>query len=120
MQKMDIVKPNWSNDNKVLMYNNLVCDKISNITPICPNKLNEEELKIKVNERLEHIKSIFISTTKEVDCLPLKFLKAKAYWCPDLSQLRDKKCFWWSFWVSNGRPWSGIVFNILKDLKKKF
>ena len=120
MQNMGIIKPNWSNDHKVLMYNNLVRDKISNITPICTNKLNEEELKIKVNERLEHVNSIFISTTKEAGCLPIKVLKAKTYWCPELSQLRDKKRFWWSLWVSNGRPQSGIVYDILKDLKKKF
>ena len=37
-------------------------------------------------------------------CLSIKVYKPKAYWYPELSQLRDRKRFWWTIWVANGRP----------------
>ena len=101
------------------MYANLVCGKISNISPIDTHELTREDIKCKLNERLESITSILISTAKEIGCVPLKTLKPKAYWYPELSELWDKKRFWWFLWVLDGRPRSGIVFDMLKDLKKK-
>ena len=59
-------------------------------------------------------------STKESGCVPTKMFKPKTYWCPELSFLRDRKRFWWSIWISCDRPRSGIIFNILKDLKRKF
>ena len=53
-------------------------------------------------------------------CLPKKVYKPKAYWCPELSQLRDRKRFWWAIWVANGRPRHGVVFECYKGVKKLF
>ena len=53
-------------------------------------------------------------------CIPKKRLKPKTFWCPDLSEIRDRKRFWWTRWVEAGRPRNGILFDIYKDLKKKF
>ena len=46
--------------------------------------------------------------------------KPKKYWCPHLSQLRDKKKFWWSLWNDNGRPKQGQVYDCYKGTKKLF
>ena len=45
-------------------------------------------------------------------------VKPKMYWCPELSKLRDRKRFWWTLWVDNGRPREGSVFSVYKDIKK--
>ena len=71
------VKPDWTNDAKKEMYASMVSGKISDIPPIDIHKLNRDTITCKVNERLEHINSILISTAKEAGCLPLKTLKVK-------------------------------------------
>ena len=73
-----------------------------------------------VNKRFELINNILTEAASEAGCIPPKTLKPKAYWCPELSSLRDKKRIWWSIWVGCNRPRTGTIFNILKDLKKKF
>ena len=60
-----IAKPNWSNDEKKKKYANLVSGKIPNIPPIDIHELTRDDIKDKLNERLEHINSILISTAKE-------------------------------------------------------
>ena len=73
-----------------------------------------------LNKRLLDINNILIDSASESGCVPNKSLKPKAYWCPELSALRDKKRFWWSIWAACDKPRTGIIFDILKDLKKKF
>ena len=114
------VPPNWSNAKHVALYSSLVTSKLSEIPLICTNGLCADELKYELDQRLEQINSILITATKESGCIPSKVLRPKTYWCPELSYLRDKKRMWWTIWVSCERPRTGIIFNILKDLKKKF
>jgi hypothetical protein len=59
-------------------------------------------------------------SAKEAGCIPKHVSHPKAFWCPELSRLRDQKRFWWSIWISMGRPRSGAVYNIWKGLKKQF
>ena len=59
-------------------------------------------------------------SAKEAGCVCKKQFKPKPYWCPQLSLIRDKKRFWWSLWVDNGRPRAGPVFNCWKGMKKLF
>ena len=66
-----------------------------------------------INEALHDAASVFDRTLR-------KSLKPKAYWCPDLSKLRDRKRFWWSLWVANDRPRTGAVFSCYKGVKKLF
>ena len=93
---MGNIKPNWSNNKKVEMYSNIVLGKISNILPIDVNNICFNNIKYELDQRISQINNTIISATKESGCIPVKFLKAKTYWCPELSQLRDKKRFWWS------------------------
>ena len=46
--------------------------------------------------------------------------KPKPYWCPQLSQLRDKKRFWWRIWQDCGRPREGAVWDSYKAAKREF
>ena len=105
---------------KVTRYSNLVTEKLSELIPICLNSFSGSDIQYRLDQRLEKINCILASATKESGCIPAKVLKPKTYWCPELSQLRDKKRIWWTIWVSCNRPRSGIIFKILKDLKKKF
>ena len=57
-------------------------------------------------------KQLTKSTAKEAACLPSKTLKPKTYWYSELSQLHNKKRYWLSLWKSDGRPRSGILFDI--------
>ncbi len=54
----------------------------------------------------------------EVGWYSKQHVKPKRYWCPELSKLRDRKRFWWTLWVDNGRPREGSVFSVYKDIKK--
>ena len=60
------------------------------------------------------------TAAKEAGGTTGKCFKPKPYWCPELSQLRNRKRFWWSIWVDNGRPRSGTVFECYKGIKKLF
>ena len=114
------IHPNWTNHKNVEKYSNLVAEECSKMAPICINSLNDSNIKGIIDQRLEHINDILTTATKQSGCIPQKVLKAKTYWCPELSQLRDKKRIWWSIWISLDRPREGLIFNILKDIKKKF
>ena len=46
--------------------------------------------------------------------------RPKAFWCPELTVLRDRKRFWWHLWVDNGRPRQGVIFDCYKGVKKLF
>ena len=72
----------------------------------------ENDLK-SINEALHDAASVSDRTLR-------KSLKPKAYWCPELSRLRDRKRFWWSLWVANDRPRTGAVFSCYKGVKKLF
>ena len=62
-----------------------------------------------INEALHDAASVSDHTLR-------KSLKPKAYCCPDLRRLRDRKRFWWSLWVANDRPRTGAVFSkVLKN-----
>ena len=46
--------------------------------------------------------------------------KPKPYWCPQLSQLRNKKRFWWRIWQDCDRPREGAVRQAYKATKREF
>ena len=54
----------------------------------------------------------------EVGCTLTHHYKPKAYWCTELSALRDRKRFGWSLWVENGCPRHGVVFDCYKHIKR--
>ena len=60
------------------------------------------------------------SAALESGCSAQSKYKPKPYWCPKLSNLRDRKRFWWCMWVDNGRPRTGCVYDCYKGVKKMF
>ena len=115
-----IAQPKWSNAQKNDKYLQITTSKLSQMEKFSIPNTGTENLKEIFNNRFEEINNILTDAASEAGCIPHKTLKPKAYWCPELSALRDKKRIWWSIWVGCNKPRSGIVFDILKDLKKKF
>ena len=115
-----IAQPKWSNAQRNDKYLQITTSKLSQMEKFSIPNNGTENLKELLNNRFEIINNILIDAASEAGCIPHKTLKPKAYWCPELSALRDKKRIWWSIWVGCNRPRTGIIFDILKDLKKKF
>ena len=63
---------------------------------------------------------ILHSTAKSAGIVPKRSYSPKRFWCPELSQLRDRKRFWWRIWTACGRPRDGAVFDCWKTAKKTF
>ena len=66
---------------------------------------------------MDKLKSIFVETAK---LIPKNVIKPKKYWCPDLSQARHTKRFWWRLWSDNGKPREGEIYKCYKNVKKLF
>lgn len=116
------VQANWSNCRKNSMYKSILSEKLNVIQNDLhtSNVVPKDEAPAVIEEALSSVTQAIHDSAKEAGCVPRKALKPKPFWCPDLSVLRDRKRFWWSIWVSNGRPRDGVVFNIYKDLKRRF
>ena len=84
------------------------------------NEMPRDNIGEWIDNTLGTINDIIHESAIEAGCSPRRPLKPKPYWCPELSELRDKKRYWWAIWVSAGRPRKGIVFEIWKGLKKQF
>lgn len=117
------VFPNWTSDLKNRKYRDILGKKMSEFCPILKEVVAETDqkaAKMMIESRLGDISSAIHNACKEAGCSPRNPRTPKAYWCPDLAVLRDKKRFWWNIWNSCGRPRDGVVFSIYKHLKKKF
>ena len=60
------------------------------------------------------------NAAKEAGIVPTKNYKPKPHWCPNLAYFRDKKRFWWTVWVSAGKPYAGVIYDCHKLAKKAF
>ena len=56
----------------------------------------------------------------EAGCKQKHWNKPKSYWCHELSQLQDRKRFWWRRWNDNNRPRTGAVYETDKYIKNAF
>ena len=115
-----VAQPKWSNALRNEKYLQITSSKLSQMEKFLFPTSGTQNLKEIFNKRFETINDILRNTASEAGCIPHKTLQPKAYWCPELSALRDKKRIWWSIWVGCNRPRTGTIFNILKDLKRKF
>jgi len=113
----DFAKPNWSRESRNATYCNILKSRLSDLPPISTDGVSLEDI---INDRLSVVNSAIHDATQEAGCLPKRAYKPKAYWCPQLSRLRDRRKCWWDIWDSCGRPRSGTVFDIVKSLKKEF
>ena len=60
---------------------------------------------------VQQLNEAMCDAAQSAGCVPWRVFKPKPYGCPELSQPRDRKQFWWKIWVENGRPWHGAVFD---------
>jgi protein tyrosine phosphatase len=73
-----------------------------------------------MGDYVDTLKSIFVEAAKLAKVIPNNLFKLKKYKCPDLTQARDTKRFWWRLWSDNGRPREGEVYKCYKNVKKLF
>ena len=73
-----------------------------------------------IDSHVEKLNAAMRDAAQCAGCVPRRVFKPKPYWCPELSQLRDRKRFWWTLWVANDRPRHGAVYECHKSIKKLF
>ena len=73
-----------------------------------------------MGDYVDTLKSIFVEAAKLAKVIPNNLFKLKKYKCPDLTQARDTKRFWWRLWSDNGRPREGEVYQCYTNVKKLF
>lgn len=112
--------PNWSNQLRNEAYLRMLQEKLADLQELDYQDIESSQMQVCIDERLAVINDAIHEAAKQAGCTPFRRLKPKPFWCPELSVLRDKKRFWWSMWVSAGRPRTGHIFSIWKDLKKQF
>lgn len=123
VQKPDLTfrtVPNWTNQERNKKYCELLSDAMKQLQNADDDPLSQSNLQQWVDRRLDEITRIIHSSAAEAGCTPKRPRKPKPYWCPQLSQLRDKKRMWWSIWVAAGRPRTGTIYDIMKNVKKQF
>ena len=107
----------WDNNENNVRYYNLVKEKLGGIElPVC----TQDNAEHATTELLDKITEVLHNCARLAGCAVLKRFNPKPWWCPHLTQLRDKKKFWWNIWVCNGRPRDGVVFECWKGVKKLF
>ena len=74
----------------------------------------------RIDAYLDQINEVMHSAAKESGCVPKSSYRPKPWWCPALSQLRDKKRFWRMIWIDIDRPTQGAVYECYKAAKKLF
>ena len=91
---------------------------LDNIPPI-NDKTDRDALLESIEDQMDQISDAMHKAAKQGNCSRSPF-KPKAYWCPELSRLRDRKRFWWFLWTQNDRPRQGILYECYKGVKKLF
>ena len=117
------VMPNWSSDLQNDNYRDILSQKLSGLDPILDKVISSKDKDSRLaimNSQLELMNTAIHEACVEAGCEPKNPRTPKAYWCPELAHLRDKKRFWWNLWISCDRPRAGPVYLTYKYLKKKF
>ena len=110
----------WGNQARIDNYNSILRDKISLIEPPDFGNLKVSDRKSKLDTFVSHINSAVHDSARQAGCSPKHALKPKRYWCPELTQLKNKKKFWWHIWTECGRPKDNVVHECYKSVKKLF
>ena len=115
--------PYWGNVQRRSEHNYILQRELGNLGTLNIDKDNKDDVE-SVQKSLDNyiykVNNIIHSATVESGCLPQTRYKPRPYWCPELSEIRDKKRFWWRLWVDNDRPRTGEVFKCYKYVKKLF
>lgn len=66
--------------------------------------VSSEKVQEHIDNYTELLNNAIHSAAKESGCVSNNRNIPKCYWFPLLSQLSDKKRFWWRIWLQCGRP----------------
>ena len=114
-------RPNWNSPSARDAYSALLTTKLQDIGSFQPSQTPDKSvLQDQVNTYLENLSNAIHASSKEAGCVNDKQSVPKKWWCPQLSQLRDKTRFWRNLWNSIDRPRSGQVYNCYKAVKKLY
>jgi len=92
----DSLFTNWYKKLNNYEYCRIFEDKLSNIPVLSVESICDKvTLQTQVDNYVDTLKFIFVEAAKLAKVIPKNILKPTKYWCPDLSQSRDMKTFWW-------------------------
>ena len=112
---------NWSSEAQV-RYRNALHQKLSSLEPMqTGNWDSREEAQMGIDFYMSRLCQVITESAVEPsNRRGRKQFQPKPYWCPRLSELREKKRFWWRLWNECDRPRTGAVFDAYKESKKQF
>ena len=116
-----LARPLWGDTERKNKYRDILERKLENVTLVEIDKQADLITKQKLlDSHDKNISNAMHQAAKEAGCYPEKRFKPKAFWCPELQKLRDKRKFWWRLWSTCGQPRSGNVFECYENLKRHF
>ena len=107
----------WDNYARNTNYKDHLSHRLSVLGPFVANP---EDIQTSLDFYMDKLCEAIHSAAHTAGCTGKQKYSPKPYWCPRLSQLRDKKRFWWRLWSSNGKPRSGQVYLCYKGVKTLF
>lgn len=114
-------QPSWKCPDVNAKYRTLLAEKLKSNGHLCVNKESSvESVQKEVDKYMDNLVKIIHDCANEAGCMKTNKFKPKAYWCPELTKLRDRKRFWWRLWNDADRPRSGALYDCYKGIKKMF
>lgn len=111
----------WDDRIKRAHYKDILEYKINDLPPLAvSSELDRCKAQLAVDDYLSKLTSTFHEAAHEAKCSSTRSFKPKAYWCPELSRLRDKKKFWWRLWIENDRPKVGVISDCYRGIKRLY
>ena len=111
----------WSNEFKA-RYHNVLQQKLLCLEPMQIGYWgNREQAQAGIDSFMSRLcQMISESAVESSGRQGRKQFQPKPYWCPRLSELRERKRFWWHIWRDCDRPREGVVYESYKSSKKQF
>ena len=111
----------WKNDVFLAKYRTLLDNKLSVLKSIEVGQTHSvTEAQSEVDRFMDGIRQAIKESVSEASDKPKAHFTPKPYWCPELSEARNRKRFWWRLWVDCGRPREGATYECYKGVKKMF
>ena len=109
------------NQNNNLLYKLYLEKRLTDLGQLyIASHLTCEVVQEEMDDYMDKLCDVIHSAAEDAGCTNQQKYTHKPYWCPRLSELRDKKRFWWRLWVLNNRPRIGQVYECYKGVKKLF
>ena len=108
---------NWVINYHNVMYKFVLEKKLSSYIS---DMNSQTDLQVFIYKYICDVNIAFHSSASEAGCVSDKHFMPKPYWCPELSDLRNKKQFLCRLWGEYGRPRSYAIFDCYKDIKRMF